>query len=255
MCSSGERLLHRPPSSCPVVPAPFRRRRFCARCPKYLGKEPSLVSSVRLGNRTCPRFPGFGSKCRNVSNPCRLRCTLLTGRYLQVPIKLQARVETLQHLAASIAAGDGGSKTKILLPDDSAVFSKDVDKTLAKEAPPPPKEGFDPAMSAIGQYSKRVTFIAGKISWGAEEWATELWVQLNRVDWLSPPGRKTNERQEVEVVFELDTQTRPAWSRPTSSATFSRSKMWNPLAQEQVEQMTVFKGRYSVNKPCLFCST
>ena len=47
-------------------------------------------------------------------------------------------------------------------------------------------KGFDSAMSVIDKFSKRVMFIAGKIAWGAKEWAIELFNQLNQVNWGLP---------------------------------------------------------------------
>ena len=41
-------------------------------------------------------------------------------------------------------------------------------------------------MLITDKYSKQVTFIAGKIAWGAKEWAIELLDQLNQVNWRLP---------------------------------------------------------------------
>ena len=44
-------------------------------------------------------------------------------------------------------------------------------------------EGFNLAMSVTDKYNKQVTFAAGKIAWGAKEWAIKLLDQLNQVNW------------------------------------------------------------------------
>ena len=48
---------------------------------------------------------------------------------------------------------------------------------------PTSTKGYNLAMLVIDKYSKQVMFILGKITWGAEKWAIELFEQVNQVDW------------------------------------------------------------------------
>ena len=47
-------------------------------------------------------------------------------------------------------------------------------------------EGFDSCLSVTDKYGRQVTFIAGKIAWGAKEWVIMLFNQLNQVNWRLP---------------------------------------------------------------------
>ena len=60
---------------------------------------------------------------------------------------------------------------------------------------PMSSEGFDSAISVTNKYSKYITFISGKTTWGAEEWAIELLDQLNRDDWGLPGAILSNQDQ------------------------------------------------------------
>ena len=62
-------------------------------------------------------------------------------------------------------------------------------------------KGFDSAMSVTDIYSKQVTFSAGKIAWGAKEWATELLDQLNRVNCGLPSAIFSNRNRQFVAKF------------------------------------------------------